>query len=79
MDGKIILLIVSIIALALVCFIHWLYTDPYDLRDWLVDEFALFYILGTMSLAGIVFGFIFWIWWIMLVILGSFLVSDHFI
>jgi hypothetical protein len=74
MSGILIYILVCLGLLILVCGIHALYSEPVDFRDWLVDEYALFWIGGTILLEVIVGAFIFWSWLIMLIITGGLIV-----
>ena len=65
---RIIYAIVTVAILIIACVIHWFAVDAIDFGDFFVDEFGWITILSVLALGGIVFGFIFWLWWAMLLI-----------
>jgi predicted RNA-binding Zn-ribbon protein involved in translation (DUF1610 family) len=72
MDGRIIFAIVAGAITLLACLIHLGITDSFgEPVDWFTDEFGWAVILACLALFGVIFGFIFWIWWAMLIITVS--------
>ena len=68
MLGKIIFIIIAIVVIVLACVIHSLYTDPYDFKDWLTDEYGIPFTIGLIVIAVIIYLFIFVSWKVMLII-----------
>ncbi len=74
MPGYIIFIIISLIVIVLACIIHALYSEPIDFHDWLTEEHGIPLIFGLLSLAVVIYLFIFVSWKIMLIIVSSLIV-----
>lgn len=60
-----------IIVLIVACIIHYFVADCIDLQEFFFDEHGWLTILSVCIITAIIFGFIFWTWWIMLIITMS--------
>ncbi len=68
-NWKIILMVaVPVAVLLIACAIHWNAADCIDFEDFFISEKGWVTILAVCGATGIVYGFIFWIWWAMLII-----------
>ena len=71
MDARIIFLIVFIVILVIFSILHYFFSEPIDLRSWFTDELVWIWWLGIITLFSILYGFIFWSWKFMLIIIAS--------
>ena len=71
MDARIIFLIVFIVILVIFSILHYFFSEPIDLRSWFTDELVWIWWLGIIALFSILYGFIFWSWKFMLIIIAS--------
>ena len=68
MDARIIFGIVALAVLLVACAVHWFAADCSDFEEFFIDEYGWITALIVCVLAGIVFGCVFWVWQIMLMI-----------